>query len=428
MIKYWAIVSIIVGSSVARAKAYTCIQFLNHEMQQDNGFSSTTKLISYLSSLYEHNIISEKELRAMIENIEQRDELVNVIASPEIRSAHRIHHEMMDAYLTLKDLDLKAIYQWVSEKLMVEGKVKAQKNSVTEETKSPYLNMKFYPVKGGQFEVRERSKKYLVNLTRDIEVMPTPVTQMMWAQEMGVNPAGYKDGPDSMVLEIKGQKIKLRPNAPVESVTWYAAAQFANYMSRKHGLPEVYDFSGLEVKDRTRFEDGTLDFTYESLKEHDVRVFGGNIYETEGFRLPTRAELRFLSSDRGRSNTDYFTGVDTSNLKDYAWFESNSNRRTQEVGEKLPYIVDGYAFYDLVGNVQQWTQDGVKFQDSGFGLNLSAGENPVGPLDGNNRALHGGSFTCGSNQITTFWPHDASPESHVNGIGFRLVRTLHSKK
>ncbi len=50
----------------------------------------------------------------------------------------------------------------------------------------------------------------------------------------------------------------------------------------------------------------------------------------------------------------FFWGDDEKIANDYAWYISNSQGKTQQVGLKKP---NQLGLYDMVGNVYQWTQD-----------------------------------------------------------------------
>ena len=85
--------------------------------------------------------------------------------------------------------------------------------------------------------MRYEEDKKPVTLTYPIEVQSTPVTQKQWVEVMGENPSHFIEGEDSDVLSFYGKDIKLQPDHPVESVTWWSVLEFANRLSGQHGLP-----------------------------------------------------------------------------------------------------------------------------------------------------------------------------------------------
>ena len=68
------------------------------------------------------------------------------------------------------------------------------------------------------------------------------------------------------------------------------------------------------------------------------------------YRLPTRDEWEYAS--RAGAMTPYFFGSRSDSLSDYAWWDENTDS-VQIVGTKLP---NPWGFYDIYGNVSEWTE------------------------------------------------------------------------
>ena len=70
------------------------------------------------------------------------------------------------------------------------------------------------------------------------------------------------------------------------------------------------------------------------------------------YRLPTSAEWEYVARGGEKSRNYKYSG--SNNIDDVAWYNANSNRKTQPVGTKLP---NELGVYDMSGNVYEWCQD-----------------------------------------------------------------------
>jgi formylglycine-generating enzyme required for sulfatase activity len=223
----------------------------------------------------------------------------------------------------------------------------------------------------------------------------------MWVAFTGVNPSAFKTGKHQTSVRVEGKTVVLQPDNPVENITWWSALAFANKISEALGLPAAYDLSGVNFASGSA-EAGDLRALGGELK---INAPGGDIYQTEGFRLPTVAELDYLLSDRGRAK-QFFTGMNRGNLEDYAWFVRNAEHTTQPVAQLKPNIIDGKQFFDLFGNITVWAQDLI--------------------VDGatRERAVRGAGFDDTAAAIRIGAAHSHPPSGQRSFVGLRLVRSV----
>ena len=71
-----------------------------------------------------------------------------------------------------------------------------------------------------------------------------------------------------------------------------------------------------------------------------------------GYRLPTEAEWEFAC--RAGTLASRYCGTDRELLKNYAWFNLNSDGRAWPCGRLLP---NDLGLFDMLGNVYEWCQD-----------------------------------------------------------------------
>lgn len=229
----------------------------------------------------------------------------------------------------------------------------------------------------------------------------TEVTQELWQEVMGNNPSHFNgsSGKEPAVGETQGKR-------PVERVNWYHAIAFCNKLSIKLNLEPCYtvnvggypvDFAAL-----TFDEIPTTDNADWNKAELDMNK--------KGFRLPTEAEWEWAAKG---GTDDKWAGTDTeAELKNYAWYRSNSGYKTHEVKKKDP---NGYGLYDMLGNVWEWCWD---WYDT---LPASPGADYTGAASGSIRVRRGGSWDSFASGCTVGYRHFNSPYGWNDGLGIRLA-------
>lgn len=132
-----------------------------------------------------------------------------------------------------------------------------------------------------------------------------------------------------------------------------------------------------------------------------------------GLRLPTESEWEFAA--RGGSTTNYYFGNSESELKNYGWYDKNSNDSTHPVAQKAP---NAYGLCDMAGNVWEWCQDWHASSYSSASV-----IDPEGPKKGQYRVLRGGSWSDAARRCQATFRYGAKPNIFGDDIGFRVCAT-----
>ncbi len=185
------------------------------------------------------------------------------------------------------------------------------------------------------------------------------VTQKEYKELIGYNPS-----------KISGE------NNPVEHVSWYDAVIYANRLSEKVGLKPYYDISNIT-------KDG--DITYAT-----VTILGG-----KGYRLPTESEWEYAARGGNQSKGYKYSG--SNNVDEVAWYDKNSDSKTQVVGQKK---ANELGIYDMSGNVHEWCWD----LDGSY--SSSKKTNPTGALESYYRVFRGGSWDCLASLVSVTYRFD----------------------
>ncbi len=254
--------------------------------------------------------------------------------------------------------------------------------------------MIFHQMKPGKFMMGEIGSQVKTTIDKPFSMMSTQFTQMMWARlqiAMGetdlnkISPSYNMAGPKSETIKIEQFDILMNPDHPVEQVSWDDVSAF------------IKKLNDLSNSNRSKIQN--------LLK----KIIPGH-QKGDAYDLPTKEQWVFVMRDRGNANNRFFDKPDESEIAKYAWYAENSENKTHAVAQLQPRMIDnGYGirqpFYDLEGNVWEWTKD---FDDrySVAGNCGASFRDTVIFLDS------GGHHNFGNS-------HDKSDDN----LGFRLVRT-----
>jgi formylglycine-generating enzyme required for sulfatase activity/predicted Ser/Thr protein kinase len=193
------------------------------------------------------------------------------------------------------------------------------------------------------------------------------------------------------------------PDCPIPGVTWYEAAAYCNWLSKREGIPEN-QWCYL-VNDSGNYADG-------------MKLAAGWSKRT-GYRLPSEAEWEYAC--RAGVATNRYYGWTEKLLDKYAWYSATTkDDRTFPVATLKP---NDFGLFDMLGNEGEWCQDLYGFYaDSAKGAGESGAAGEI-VTDRNSRMLRGGAFISQPSYVRcAFRPCD-QPCGRNNVYGFRVART-----
>ncbi len=231
----------------------------------------------------------------------------------------------------------------------------------------PELGLRLLPIRSGKFlmgsPVEESGRDSDEGPQTDVEISrpfwlgETEVTQAQWQTIMGVQPSAF--GGDSRL--------------PVEQVSWHDAVAFCQQLNQRYSnlVPAGYHFN-----------------------------------------LPTEAQWEYAC--RADTITRFYFGKDSDshNLGQYAWYETNSDNRTQIVAGKLP---NDWGLYDMYGNVWEWCRDWITPYAGGELID------PLGSMTGQSKVFRGGSWYDNAVSCRSAERDRRTPGFKSSNLGLRIA-------
>ena len=268
--------------------------------------------------------------------------------------------------------------------------------------------------------------QHQVTLTHGFHILSTEVTQDQFFAVMGYKP---------------WSSTPCGGTCPVETVSWYEAAAYANALSAKAGLTACYTDkgSGKSCTKDTDCNSGEVCQNKKTCIKYDVASAysgGSAIYTCPGYRLPTDAEWEYAY--RAGTTTAYYNGNNDPNVcitcsgKDakldaIGWYCANSDvtypgcsskwgkcQGPHPVGKKT---ANAWGLYDMAGNVWEWCHDWYTTYPS------TSVTDPVG-ASGSTRVSRGGSWRYYAWNCRAAARGSFSPGTRAYALGFRLARSV----
>jgi formylglycine-generating enzyme required for sulfatase activity len=193
-------------------------------------------------------------------------------------------------------------------------------------------------------------------------------------------------------------------DCPMHGTSWYAAAEYCNWLSKQEGLPEkewCYEPN----------KDGKYD---EGMK------MSPDYMKRSGYRLPTESEWEYAC--RAGALTSRYYGQSEELLAKYGWHLKNSGDRSWPVGILKP---NDFGLFDMQGNVYTWCQDRLTsyaLVQSGNAVEDREDDSALSEKEA--RVLRGGGFGTQPRYLRSADRNRDHPGYRDGNYGFRPARTF----
>jgi formylglycine-generating enzyme required for sulfatase activity len=193
-------------------------------------------------------------------------------------------------------------------------------------------------------------------------------------------------------------------DCPVNSVSWYDAAAYCNWLSEQEGIP----------KEQWCYLPNAAG------RDQAVMKMAANYLQRAGYRLPTEAEWEYAC--RAGAETRFSFGDAEDLLSKYAWFVVNSGGQSRPVGTLRP---NDQGLFDMHGNAWEWAQDAFKANVKAEGGKATSDKKGIEDInDKDSRVLRGGSFLNIASSVRSADGFTNVPADRSYVVGFRPARTF----
>lgn len=195
------------------------------------------------------------------------------------------------------------------------------------------------------------------------------------------------------------------PEHPVHRVTWYEAAAYCNWLSKREGLPEAeWCYRIPDVKN-------PLDLRVALEKDWQMR---------SGYRLATEDEWEVAC--RAGAGTSRFYGEADELLGKYACYSKGPDDPPDLPGSHKP---NDFGLFDMLGNALEWCNDPTPRNSPGEGRGWLVYQDDTEAIDEKRRrVICSNSWRSGAGGVRCAERGRNNPGGRFSNVGFRIARTM----
>ena len=232
--------------------------------------------------------------------------------------------------------------------------------------------------------------------------------------------------PLSRIEKVIGESFAARPGFeqhPMVRVTWYGAVAYCNWRSAMEGRTPCYNLddwtcsfeaNGYRLPTEAEWEKAAgWDPAQQRHFRYSEHTDGGGYFDFDG----ARGNYSFSGNPFGA--LEYRTspvGFYNGELHQYADFNWPGGEDSYQTEDARSY----YGCYDMSGNVWELCHDWY----SATSYNCGPYRDPLGPVQGVERVIRGGSWTSTQDCLRSAFRSFVSPERRGMGIGLRVALGL----